>query len=92
MLMISVMCFQSDLIIAEPRRRKQTKRFGGHGSAQLEEISDLDSSSDSDMDERKLPLKAAKGRKGRNRKDDDFEIDDNAPPPGCYARPECFKV
>ncbi|XP_067933470.1 chromodomain-helicase-DNA-binding protein 8-like [Watersipora subatra] len=83
---------KSDLIIVEPRRRKQTKRFGGHGSAQLEEISDLDTSSDSDADDRKLSTKAARGRKSRARKDDDFEIDDNAPPPGCYARPECFKV
>lgn len=39
-------------------------------------------------------VKAAKGgRKGRGgKKDDDFEIEDNIPPPGCYARPECFKV
>ena len=86
---------QSNLIIAEPRRRKQTTRFGGQQSAaRIDEISDLDTSSDSDAEARGgRSAKGVKpGRKGRGKKDDDFEIDDNAPPPGCYTRPECFKV
>lgn len=87
---------QSNLIIAEPRRRKQTTRFGGQQSAaRIDEISDLDSSAsdNSDGEGRGRSAKGLKlGRKGRGKKDDDFEIDDNAPPPGCYTRPECFKV
>lgn len=56
-------------------------------------MSDMDSDSDSDGEGRGRAGKAVKpGRKGRGKKDDDFEIDDNAPPPGCYTRPECFKV
>lgn len=83
---------QNELIIAEPRRRKQTKRYGGHHNERLEAaISDLESSSDSDEDDRKLKFSRG-GKRGSRKRDDDFEVEDNLPPPGCYARPECFKV
>lgn len=84
------MYWQNELIVAEPRRRKQTARYGGHQNHQLDDISDLDTTSDSDVDEKKL--KAARTSRRGKKKDEDFEFDDNAPPPGCYARPECFKV
>ncbi|XP_015793545.1 chromodomain-helicase-DNA-binding protein 7 isoform X2 [Tetranychus urticae] len=83
---------KNDLIVQEPRRRTQTKRFGQ--DEQMLEISDADSS---DEDEEnvstrtrggKTKFKLKKGKRGREREDEFME--DFAP--GNWTKAECYQV
>lgn len=86
---------QKNLIIEEPRQRRQTARYGNQD---LFKVSDIDSDSDyeeSGGEEKKVVSTGKKrGRKkgsGRRKTfDEDFEIDD--PIDGSYSRAELFKV
>ncbi|XP_061162484.1 chromodomain-helicase-DNA-binding protein 8-like [Saccostrea echinata] len=83
---------KNELIIQEPRQRKQTTRYGNDDN--MMEMSDLDSSSNSDDDDdesRKTRSGMKKrGRPGRKRRgsDDDYDADDAE----GYGRSDCFKV
>lgn len=83
---------QNELIIQEPRQRKQTARYGNDDS--MMEISDLDSTSNSDdEDEESRKTRSGikkRGRPGRKRRgsDDDYDADDAE----GYGRSDCFKV
>ena len=82
---------QNDLIIEQPRVRKQTTRFGGQDAAL--EMSDLESSG-SDDDDGTGTGKGKKGKGTRSRKarsrEEDFEPGEEIS--GNYLRAECFKV
>lgn len=73
-----------------PRQRKQTARYGNQ-NAMLDDMSELESSSDSDEDESKKKGKKGKpGRRGRRRNDEEYDDEDMQP--GVYGRAECFRV
>ena len=74
----------------EPRQRKQTTRYGNEDAAM--DISDLESTSDSD-DEMKLLKKKRGGKPRRSGRgiDADFSLNDNISSAG-YSRSDCFKV
>lgn len=93
---------KEELIVHEPRRRTQTKRYGADGS--LIEISDFESS---DEDEETISMRT-RGSRGRNTKsttqqtskrnkrgkfsdldDDDFITEANT---GSWSKSECFKI
>ncbi|RWS09516.1 Kismet-like protein [Dinothrombium tinctorium] len=89
---------RNELIVQEPRKRTQTKRFGQDDS--LLDISDVDSSDDDDdvamrtRGSRGRPLRGKKGRKGRGggyerEKDEDYLEEFG---PGNWTRAECYKV
>ncbi|CAG0886234.1 unnamed protein product [Cyprideis torosa] len=83
------------LIIKEPRRRTQVKRFG-NDDLQLE-VSELDSSEDSDEDSSRLKsLRKTRGSKqGRRRGgsyDEDFNANDAEVVYGDWNRTDCFRV
>ena len=99
--------FQNDLIVQEPRRRKQTARYGNQD--QIMDMSELETS-DSDYDEEKEMGNQALGRgrrnikgrgeaigtrrggrRGRRGREDDDGMDGELPN-GTYVRSECFKV
>lgn len=83
---------QNELIIQEPRQRKQTARYGNDDSVM--EMSELDSSSNSDdEDEESRKTRSGlkkRGRPGRKRRgsDEDYDADDAE----GYGRSDCFKV
>ncbi|XP_056009130.1 chromodomain-helicase-DNA-binding protein 8-like isoform X4 [Ostrea edulis] len=83
---------KNELIIQEPRQRKQTTRYGNDDGVM--EMSELDSSSNSDDedDESRKTRSGMKkrGRPGRRRRgsDDDYDADDAE----GYGRSDCFKV
>ena len=77
-----------------PRQRKQTARYGNQDS--ILDMSELETTSDSDYDEEKESQKLGRGarkggkRRGRRPKDEDVEGDvDGAQ---GYTRSEFFKV
>ncbi|RWS29488.1 chromodomain-helicase-DNA-binding protein 8-like protein, partial [Leptotrombidium deliense] len=88
---------RNELIVQEPRKRTQTKRFGQDDS--MLDISDVESSDDDDdvaMRTRgsRGRLKGKKGRKGRGggyerEKDEDYLEEFG---PGNWTRAECYKV
>lgn len=85
-------------MIHEPRRRTQIKRYG-HDDA-LMEISELESTSDSDEDgnigerTRGRGGKRIKGKQRRSRRgvDEDFHVDDGIVDYGRWSRSECYKI
>lgn len=88
------MCVQNELIIQEPRLRKQTARYGNDETAM--EMSELESSSHSEDDDEGTGLTRRgkkSSKKGRNRnKDEDADFDGEDFYGSGYGRPECFKV
>lgn len=84
-------CPQNELIIQEPRRRTQTRRFG------TDDIIDLSELESSDEDDENVSSRtrggskkgSKKGLKGRGRDDEDFMED---LPPGNWTRAECYKM
>ncbi|XP_025076427.1 chromodomain-helicase-DNA-binding protein 8-like isoform X4 [Pomacea canaliculata] len=76
------------LIIEEPRQRRQTARYGKEES--VVDMSDLESSSDSDSEMRFSCRKGRKSRRGRGN-DDDYTYNDGISSEG-YTRSDCFKV
>lgn len=80
--------FQSELILAEPRQRRQTNRYGNDEGVM--EISDLESSSGSE-DEKGNSKKMRKTRSQRRNQDEDLDYA-NEIPGDKYDRSECFKV
>ncbi|XP_050399765.1 chromodomain-helicase-DNA-binding protein 9 isoform X2 [Patella vulgata] len=76
---------RNDLIIEQPRRRKQTARFGNDDN--VVDMSELESSSDSDDENKSSKRKSKRGRK----KDDDEDFNEDYTGDG-YCRSECFKV
>lgn len=79
---------QNALIIEEPRQRRQTARYGKEES--VVDMSDLESSSDSDSEMRFSCRKGRKSRRGRGN-DDDYTYNDGISSEG-YTRSDCFKV
>ncbi|CAH1779419.1 unnamed protein product [Owenia fusiformis] len=83
---------KNELIIEEPRRRKQTARYGNQNA--MDDMSGLSSSnSDSEDTDSQANVKRKPGRPRRNKKhrDDDFNIGEIVQH-GIYSRKECFKV
>jgi len=84
---------KNELIVQEPRKRTQTKRFGQDDS--LLEISDVDSSDDDD-DSLSTRTRGSKGRiKGKkNKKGRLFGRDDILEEfaPGNWTKAECFEI
>lgn len=92
---------KNELVIHEPRRRTQIKRYGHDEN--LMDISDLESSSDSEGDpEGNVGDRTRGGRKTRSGKagrrgrrsnvDDDFQCDDGVVEYGKWTRSECYKI
>ena len=85
----TIFFIQSELIVDEPRQRRQTNRYGNDDAAM--EISDLESSSGTEDEN---GVKVPKTRKSRNRgknADDDTDYANDIPGEK-YDRCECFKV
>jgi len=90
---------RNELIVQEPRRRTQTKRFGQDDG--MMEISDVDSSEDDDEGGVSGRTRGGRGRAGRGKKgkrgrggfdrerDEDYLEEFG---PGNWRRAECFKV
>lgn len=90
---------KNELIVQEPRRRTQTKRFGQDDGVM--DISDVDSSDDDEDNVsgrtrggRGRPLRGRKNKKGRGggydrERDEDYMEEFG---PGNWARAECFKT
>lgn len=62
---------QNKLIIEQPRRRKQTRRFGGH-TQDLEVVAEIGSDSDSDYDEKVQSRRQKRKSKNKNWARKDF--------------------
>ncbi|GFR06003.1 chromodomain-helicase-DNA-binding protein 7 [Trichonephila clavata] len=81
---------RNELIIQEPRRRTQTRRFG---TDDLIDLSELESSDDDDESISARTRASRKGSKNRSKnrgRDDDDYMDDL--PPGNWTRAECYKM
>lgn len=83
--------FQNDLIIEEPRQRRQTTRYGNQDN--VVDMSELETSSDTDDEEGGQGRRGRRSKKRRNRdpKDEDFEAPEDGAE-GRYTRAECFRV
>ena len=80
---------QSELIVDEPRQRRQTNRYGNDDAAM--EISDLESSSGTeDENGQKVPKNRKQRGRGKNAEEDADYANDI--PGEKYDRCECFKV
>ncbi|KAG8200736.1 hypothetical protein JTE90_022342 [Oedothorax gibbosus] len=79
---------RNELIVQEPRRRTQTRRFGTDDIIDLSELESSDED-DENISSRTRGGKKGKKGKGRGRDDDDF-MDDL--PPGNWTRAECYKM
>lgn len=89
--------FQNNLILEEPRQRKQTARYATiQNDNSMVNVSDLESSSESDDDDDTGSVKrfGGKRRKRRTRGGDDGDFDIGMDPLSGdgYGRSECFKV
>merc|ERR1712223_922791 len=83
------------LMMVEPRSRKKIQRFGGHENLDPREVSELDSSSDSDAD-------GEGGRGGRKRRglrrkrpgsdDEDYMEDERNVEYGTWTKSELFRL
>lgn len=83
-------CFlpQNELIVQEPRRRTQTRRFG---TDDIIDLSELESSDEDDENISSRTRGSKKGsKKGKRGRDDDDFMDDL--PPGNWTRAECYKM
>ena len=83
---------QKELIIVEPRQRRQTNRYGNDETVM--EISDLESTSGSDneKDGSATTKQSKKSKKQKKTKEEDDEDYANDVPGDKYDRAECFKV
>lgn len=80
--------FQNELIVQEPRRRTQTRRFG---TDDIIDLSELESSDEDDENISSRTRGSKKGsKKGKRGRDDDDFMDDL--PPGNWTRAECYKM
>ena len=75
---------QNDLIIHEPRRRLQVKRYGEELEEEPDDASDEDYDSD---DEDGKGRRGRKGKKGRGK-----DRDEDRPRPGSWLRTECLRL
>lgn len=93
--------FQDELVISEPRRRTQIKRYGHDENVM--EMSDLESTSgDEEHDDNDTAIGVGRGRGGRKHKKlkklkqkffpDDFVVKEGEVTYGAWSRSECFKV
>ncbi len=82
------------LMMSEPRSRKKIQRFGGHDSLDPRDVSELDSSSDSDDDVRRgRSKKLRSSRKGRRFDDDDDYMEDERDVEyGQWSKRELFRI
>ncbi len=83
------------LMMSEPRSRKKIQRFGGHESLDPREVSDLDSSSDSDDDLRRGRSRNKKGRRRGRRgfeEDEDYMEDERDVEYGHWSKRELFRI
>jgi chromodomain-helicase-DNA-binding protein 7 len=91
---------KASLMMVEPRSRKKIQRFGGHDAVDPRDVSDLDSSSDSDEDgvrrgrSKSKKLSATPGRRGRRPFDfdDDYNEDERDVPYGNWTRGELLRI
>jgi chromodomain-helicase-DNA-binding protein 7 len=85
------------LLIAEPRSRKQIRRFGGNESLDPREVSDLDTSSDEEDDgtgrrgKNKKGLRSSRGRRGFE-DDEDYIEDERDVEYGDWPKHELFRI
>ncbi|CAG2069370.1 unnamed protein product, partial [Timema podura] len=88
----------NDLVMSEPRRRTQIKRYGHDES--VVDMSELDSSSESDEDP-SIGVGRGRGRRNKSKHgkklrhkywSDDYAPKDGEIVYGSWARSECFKV
>ncbi len=89
---------KASLMIVEPRSRKKIQRFGGHDGIDPRDVSDLDSSSDSD-DESGVRRGRSKGKKGGAKRgkrgfdfDDDFMEEERDVPYGTWTKVELLRI
>ena len=83
----------TQLMMAEPRSRKKIQRFGGNESLDPRDVSDLDTSSDSDDDLRRGRSKNKKKRGRRGFDDDeDYMEDERDVEYGCWSKRELFRI
>nr|CAD7406195.1 unnamed protein product [Timema poppensis] len=89
---------KNDLVMSEPRRRTQIKRYGHDES--VVDMSELDSSSESDEDP-SIGVGRGRGRRNKSKHgkklrhkywSDDYAPKDGEIVYGSWARSECFKV
>jgi chromodomain-helicase-DNA-binding protein 7 len=86
------------LMMSEPRSRKKIQRFGGHDSLDPREVSDLDTSSDSDEEggvrRGRSKSKKLTGRRGRRAFDfdDDYMEDERDVAYGSWTKSELFRI
>ena len=87
---------KATLMMVEPRSRKKIQRFGGHDAVDPRDVSDLDSSSDSDEEGvRRGRSKSKKmGRRGRRTFDfdDDYMEDERDVPYGTWTKSELLRI
>jgi chromodomain-helicase-DNA-binding protein 7 len=78
------------LMMSEPRSRKKIQRFGGHENLDPRDVSDLDTSSDSDDGGR--GRKNGRRRSKRGRRDDDDDYMDEDVEYGSWTKKELFRI
>uniref|UniRef100_T1J482 DNA helicase n=1 Tax=Strigamia maritima TaxID=126957 RepID=T1J482_STRMM len=82
---------KNDLIVHEPRRRVQTRRFGNEDG--VLELSEIESSDDDDsITSSRTGRNLKKSRRSRRRRDDRDDDMDCYGSMGMWTRSECFKV
>lgn len=86
---------KASLMMVEPRSRKKIQRFGGHDAVDPRDVSDLDSSSDSDEDGVRRGRSKSK-KVGRRRRgidfDDDYMEDERDVPYGSWTKSELLRI
>jgi hypothetical protein len=88
-----VIYLQNELIIEQPRARRQTTRYGNQDLLNMSEL-DTTSESSNDEDGNNEKIKGKKGKSGRKKKKLKVDLDaENTPvEDGVYSRGEFFKV
>ncbi len=87
--------FPRRLMTSEPRSRKKIQRFGGHENLDPRDVSDLDSSSDSDDDLRRGRSRNKRGRRRGRRgleEDEDYMEDERDVDYGHWSKRELFRI
>ena len=80
-------------MMVEPRSRKKIQRFGGHESLDPRDVSELDSSDDSDGGGKKgRGSKRNSRRRGRNSDDEDYMEDERDVEYGSWTKQELFRI
>ena len=87
---------KKSLMMSEPRSRKKIQRFGGHDAIDPREVSELDTSSDSDEEGGVRRGRSKSTKKGRRRRglddDDDYMEDERDVPYGHWTKSELFRI